>query len=448
MVIAVPKFEPRLQLRYRQLMGQHLRTSHGLAAGLGQLPSLGQGFAAAQAAWRFYANPRVSLPQLAEPLLEYAKQAVAKHCATYVLVSADWSPLHYTHHQSKADRIKLYGKDDLGYLLHSALALSDKDGQPLAPLYLGVEAADGLHSHLSEKPIACEATVDEALRIARAVADVLLTKLHVLIFDRALDSLWHLRQLAAQPHLFLIRGNDVRRVEHEGESRLLEEVEATLVPQFKYCRKVVYQGQKLRQYVAEATLTLKQPARRQRFVNGKVRYQLIKGEPLTLRYVVAQLRDRKGQVLATWRLWTNVPTSVKPATIVQWYYWRWRIESTFQLFKRGGQHLEQWQQETALAIAKRLMIAAHACVLVWALQQETQDEKVIALRQLLIDLSGRLMRRGVEHTAPALLAGLWNLLAIIDAMERYPLHELLDSGQQLIHMLGLEKRYPQFKELV
>ena len=50
-----------------------------------------------------------------------------------------------------------------------------------------------------------------------------------------------------------------------------------------------------------------------------------------------------------------------------WYYWRWRIESYFKLLKSAGQQVEAWQQGTAEAIAKRLVVASMACVVVWRL---------------------------------------------------------------------------------
>jgi len=45
--------------------------------------------------------------------------------------------------------------------------------------------------------------------------------------------------------------------------------------------------------------------------------------------------------------------------------------------------------------------------------------KATEARQLLVRLSGRLMKRGVEFTEPALLAGMWVLLAMLDTLEEY-----------------------------
>ena len=130
----------------------HLSPSHRVAAGLSVPPGLSQPFAAAQAAWRFYANPSLSLPQLAAPLVELARAAAAGCCGGYVLVALDWCPLHYGSHPSKADRVALAHSRDLGYELLTALAVSDRDGSPIAPLCLELRAADGVHSTRADAP--------------------------------------------------------------------------------------------------------------------------------------------------------------------------------------------------------------------------------------------------------------------------------------------------------
>ena len=110
------------------------------------------------------------------------------------------------------------------------------------------------------------------------------------------------------------------------------------------------------------------------------------------------------------------------AQLAEWYYWRWRIESYFKLLKSHGFQLEQWKQTSAAALAKRLLVTAMACVVVWQLQRATEPEAV-AVRDLLVRLSGRQVRRG-HVTAPALLAGLWTFLAALELVEHYDLADL------------------------
>jgi hypothetical protein len=424
---------------------QHLSTAESVAAGLRILPQTCLPMSAAQAAYRFYDNARVSLPMLAAPIIEQLPVAVAAACRDWCLVIHDVSPLHYTQHESKQDRIVLYNQHDFGYLLQTALLISDRNGAPLLPLYVGIEASDGVHSTRRETPLHARPWIDEISRTMGYVESLGPAKPSVHIIDREADSILHLRRFRRQQRKFLIRGNDVRRVAHEGRSKLLEEVESELATQFRFSREVQYKGRQARQYVAETTVKLQQPARQQRLRNGKKSYRMISGGALDLRLVLAQVRDQDGSVLATWRLWTNLPASVDAATIALWYYWRWRIESYFKLLKRAGQHAEAWQQETASAIAKRMLIAAQVCVIVWAIEQ-SPDPRVKPLRELLVRLSGRLMKRGVESTASALLAGMWNLLSIINALEQYSLAEIEQSARLTLEILGLEEGFKGFKD--
>jgi hypothetical protein len=74
-----------------------------------------------------------------------------------------------------------------------------------------------------------------------------------------------------------------------------------------------------------------------------------------LSLVIAKVIDPKTRKeLTRWYLMSNV-FDVSSATIALWYYYRWRIESYFNLLKSGGQEIEHWQQESGLAILKRLL---------------------------------------------------------------------------------------------
>ena len=130
--------------------------------------------------------------------------------------------------------------------------------------------------------------------------------------------------------------------------------------------------------------------------------------------------DKKHKWLAEWYLLTHVPESVDDATVALWYYWRWRIESYFKLLKSAGLQLEDWRQTTAERILRRLLIAAMACVAVWRLADAPSPEA----RALLVRLSGRQMKHKCPFTVPALLAVLWVLLAMLDALDHYTIADL------------------------
>jgi hypothetical protein len=413
-----------------------MSTCESIATGLRVRLTKSSKNAAAKAASRFYDNEAVSLPDIGAPLVARALQAAKEHCQSYVLCAHDVSPLHYTKHPSKTDRRVMYSRDDLGYELQSALLISDIDGAPLGVGCLNLAASDGVYSIRRETPLPYRPWIDELNRTMGYIEAQQFNLPMVHIVDREADKLLHLRRFARCDRLFLIRANDVRRVEHEGQSRLLSEVEETLSDQFKFSRKIEYKGKKAYQYVAETNLVLKEPARVYRKRHGSLNQRKIPGRPLNLRLVLAQVRDKKGQVLATWRLWTNLPPEVEAATVALWYYWRWRIESFFKLLKRAGQHVEQWQQENASRIAKRLLIAAQACVVIWALMR-AQDPESISLRRFLMSLSGRMTKPGVEYTAPALFDGMLNLLAIADALDRYPVPEIRQMVGIVSQILGV-----------
>ena len=101
--------------------------------------------------------------------------------------------------------------------------------------------------------------------------------------------------------------------------------------------------------------------------------------------------------------------------------------------KSAGHQLEAWQQESALAIAKRLLVASMACVTVWAIAAD-ESQEVVELRGFLVKLSARQMRHQRTVTHPALLAGLWVFLSLFELMQSYSPHELerfLKTAQNL-----------------
>ena len=159
----------------------------------------------------------------------------------------------------------------------------------------------------------------------------------------------------------------------------------------------------------------------------------MRGEPLALRLIIAEVRSADETVLATWLLLTNVAAEVTADTVALWYFWRWRTETFFKLLKSGGVQAEHWQQETAGAIARRLLVACMACVVVWRLAHN-EHPRASEARRFLVHLSGRQMRHRIEYTLPAMLAGLWVLLAILETLEHYSLEDLqtfyqIASGQ-------------------
>jgi len=411
-----------LQRRYQQLVQEQLAVTQPVAAGLRAVPGAAQAFASTQAAWRFYGNDGVSLTQLAQPLLNHARQGVAESCAAYALVVHDWSQLHYNDHASKRDRVALSQTTDLGYELQSALVVSDRTGDPLAPVFHGLRAADGVHSSQSGQVEPPPSQLDGLAPVMAFVAQLHWERPAVHLIDAEADSIAHFRHWHRANYLFVVRADDCNRAVYAGATMSLKEVREQLDAQFQLAREVEYHGRPAHQYVAETTVTITRKAKLQRHGKKGPR-TILPGEPLQLRLVMTEVRDAKGQVLACWYLLTNVPESVAAATIALWYYWRWRIESYFKLLKGAGHQLEHWQQETAAATVRRLLVVSMACVLVWQLARSTAPE-ADQVRKFLIRLSGRQMKHGQSYTWPALLAGLWVYLTMVDVLEHYDFQEI------------------------
>jgi hypothetical protein len=418
--IVLPSLEPRLQKRYLILVQSHMRSAPELAAGVASLPSCSEAFAAVQAAWRFLNNDRVGLPKLIEPIRQVARARIQRLNSRFALLVHDWCKVGYKNSSGKRDLAQLTHETDVGYELTSALAVSADDGSPLAPMELHLKTANGVLSTRDPAP-AVEPHLDQILATMRASREWKLDKPFLHVIDREADSVDCYRQWSAEGFKFLVRADD-RRVDWSGRSALLSEIRKSLTRSKAFCKadeEASYHGRPAQLWVAETSVILNRPAKKN--VGGK-RFKRA-GHRLPLRYIVVQLRDDGGKVLAEWMLLTNAPPRVSAEKLARCYYWRWRIESYFKLLKSHGQQMEQWQQETGAAIARRLLIASMACVVVWQLQADDSPEAT-ELKKIMTRLSGRQMKRNKPHTAPALLAGLWVLLSMLALLEHYDLDAL------------------------
>ena len=409
-----------------------------LAPGLRALPDVKSSFASTQAAWRFYGNDLTCLPTLQEPLLAEAYKGVVERCDHYTLCVHDWSMAGFGRHQSKTDRKQRTHKNDVGYELQTALLLSDRNGGPLAPIVQNLVTNEGVWSTYHDERIKLEAHLDELTPRMKWIDEQKFAKPPVHIIDREAASIQHQRRWDEDKRLFVLRDKAGSRVEFNGQNVKLGEVADSL--NFQATHEVSIQGKKAKQYVGEAEVTVTRPAKPKKYDVGGKRVKPVKGRPLKMRLVVSRIIDDEGYVLAEWILLSNLK-DVSAKTIALWYYWRWRIESFFKLLKQAGHQLENWQQESGLALAKRLLIASMACVVVWQIaHSELPEAKEV--QEFLIKLSGRQMKRSKPVTWPALLAGLWSLLTMLEVIENYSMDELYQIRDIL------RKTSPAFAKLV
>jgi len=395
-----------------------MNSSEPLSAGLKALPDKISSFASTQAAWRFYANGSVSLSVLQEPLTAAAHDGIAKHCGQYALCVHDWSRLS-DKHLNKTDTYAVTHPTDVGYDLQSSLIVSDLTGLPVAPVAQRLVSADGSYSTYGDaaSPSPAKNHLEEVTDCIRHLDAQGFPRPVVHMIDREGDSVAHIRCWDAAGSLWVVRAKDNPKVGYGDKPTACKAVAADLV--FGQTRQVSYHGKTYWQWVAEAEVSLTRPAKPSQ---KKVKQPGVPGLPVKAKLVVSRILAEDGEVLAQWLLLTNV-TDVDAATIALWYYWRWQIECFFKLVKSAGHQLEAWQQESALAIAKRLLVASMACVTVWEIAADNSPE-VAELRTFLIKLSGRQMRYKQAFSNPALLAGLWAFLAMFKVMDSYSQEEL------------------------
>jgi hypothetical protein len=408
---------------------EHSRVATVLTSGLAALPRCGSSaFASTQAAWRFFRNPDVTLPQLIAPLHQAAHTALETCPLDYALVVIDWSTLNYHTHSAKADQILFSSGSDRGYDLAAALLVDTFQGDPLSLLELRLRTAKTVYSTRLPASSKSASHLDQVLRTMQAVRRLNLPTRPVYVVDCEGDSVDHLRQWAKGGHLFLVRTDGTRKARWQQQEFTLHQIGALLEQQqaFRSSRPVQYHGRAATQTVTEVEIVLERPGYRGK---GKQR-RVVKGKPLKVRLVISRVHDETGKVVATWYLLSNVPTEITTADVALWYYWRWRIESYFKLLKSGGQQVEAWQQQSAEAIAKRLLVASMACALVWQVAYSAA-EGIQPLRELLIRLSGRQMKYGVEFTLPALLAGMWVLVAMLEVLQEVGVEELRRLAEPL-----------------
>jgi hypothetical protein len=413
------------------LVESHLAATQALESGIRAVPDAQTAWAAVQAAYRFFQNPQVELPRLMEPLIEAGREGVTTACDHYTLVIHDWSQLMYARHTGKRDRVALSSRRvPEGYELQTALLVSDRNGGPLAPVMMSLRAADGVHCSRQWMVRPALSPLDELAPAMAFAENQSFSRPLVHLIDAEADSVAHFREWAAAGWRFLVRGDD-RLVEYQGQERRCSAVQQELRDQgaFGQTRAVKYHGRPAQQWVAEIPIRLLRPGQRNRPQSGD--RQRIPGLPLSLRLIISEVRSPDGKLLATWYLLTNLTIDVDAATIALWYYWRWSIESFFKLLKSAGMQVEQWQQETAAAIARRLLVACMACVTVWQLAQSKHPQADPA-RRLLVRLSGRQMKRGTTFTIPALLAGMWTLLAMVEVLEHHSLEEIYTAAEHVL----------------
>lgn len=434
-------------------MSGHAHAVNAAVNGLSALPGTATPFACARAMTRFLNNPAVTFAALLDPVRDAVRDALAASPARTALVVHDWSMFNFRTHAGKKDKLVRTHAADAGYELASALAVDAADGRPLGPVEFRLRTAHGTLTTRPDGAATPPGHVDELAPAMTAAAAAVAGKIAVHVVDREADSVGHYREWDAAGHRFVVRGDRDRKLLWDGRECGIAAVAAALT----YTPVVSAAGTPEAAAVgvrtgtvqaAEAAVVLHRPGKKtvpgQKTKGGHKKKADVPGPPLALRLVVTRVVAAGGAVLAEWFLLTNVPSSeADAATVGRWYAWRWRIETYHKLLKTAGMNAEGWQQESGAAWLRRVIVASAACLAVWHLQRDTSVEAG-TVRRVLVRLSGRLMKRGVEATAPALLAGLEKLLAVDDLLQDgdIDLGELLAMVRRVLPLLFRPAREP------
>jgi hypothetical protein len=415
--------ETRLESRYKKLVRSHMMMSDLLSNGVKSTLDTSEAFSQTQAAWRFFNNDRCELKILMQPILKSGIKQVQESCRNYVLVAHDWSSLSYKSHSDKKERYGIYNKLDLGYELQSSLLLSDIHGGPISPIAINLVNETSVLSTYKDDISRTSTHLGELSDRISYIESCSFTKECIHIVDREGDSVHFLRALEDKKWLVRCKGGN--HVTHDNKAVRIDTLAHQLT--FATTRDIMYSGKKVEQQLAEVNVQITRPAQVKK-EDGK-KHKIL-GKAVSARLIVSKILDQEGKVISWWFLLTNAH-DVSVSEIALWYYWRWSIESFFKLLKTAGMHIESWQQESAEAIARRLLVACMACVFVWQIA-EAKGPEASELRDLLIRLSGRQMKYGVKFTRPALFAGLCSLLNTLELVQTYDVQDLQNILRKII----------------
>ncbi len=402
-----------------------------------------------QASWRFFNNSNITSEELFKPIVKNLKDEIVNQCSKFVLAMSDWSHLDYKKHTSKKELKSENRKDTcmkIGYDLQSTIAVSDISGEPIAPMVHNLKTNCNVHSTYNDNIDIKLTHLEELAQRAKYINCTFNTsdKQIVHIVDRESDSIAFIRDLDENDILFVLRGKNNSKVQIYDkdlkknidikQSELADTLSlGTKVKKIKYKKKMVTI------YANECDITIVRDATKMVMQdNGKRKLIKTPGKPIKARFIVERLVNDKNEIVATWLLLSNIhDTTVTASTLATWYYYRWKIESYFKLLKSSGFNLEEWQQKQPEALFKRLLVVSQSCMLVWKIANNN-SANAKKLRQILIELSGKQIQRGVDFTYPALLKGLENYLITIDMLTQFSVDDIFKMKDEISEIMGFE----------
>ncbi|MDQ7083542.1 MAG: transposase [Sulfurovum sp.] len=380
------------------------------------------------------------------PIIEEVVEQSNKRVGNYTLVAYDWSHLDYKKHTKKQELVTKNKKGNakqIGYDLQGSLAMDEK-GNPLGALAQNLATSEKIYSTYDSNIDTNLTHLEELIQRTKYLREnYKFEKELVDIIDREGDSVALMREYEANGWCYLIRAKSNHKVYLPDEDREVKQgdlaKELTLGSYLKTIKyKVDKKMQKVKIFVNEIEVTIKRDATKSVLdEDGKRKTIFTAGKSIKARFVVERLVDEDNNIVAQWMLLSNVPKEVTATTIGTWYYHRWKIESYFKLLKSSGFNLESWQQETPMALFRRLLVVSYATLFVWKIER-SEEKNAPAVRKFLVQLSGRLIEKNKEFTTPALLSGLWVFMKMMNVLKIYDVEALFAFKEQIGDMMGME----------
>ncbi len=269
-----------------------------------------EGMSQVQASWRFYNNENVDFTSLNNPILTHGLKAIEKQCDEYVLNAYDWSHLDYKHHHKKEGRVGKNKKSgqQLGYDHQSSLTISDRTGEPIAPLAQNLKIEDKVLSTYNENIDMKLTHLEEVIHRTKWIRESLgITKKVVDVIDREADSVAFMREYERKKWLYLLRAKNNHTVYVPKLDKDLKQGElADSLDKGKFVKSIEYRpkGKKREQvkiYVNEIDIELRRDATKS-VINSKGNKATEKtaGEHIKARLVVERLINKQGKIVAQW----------------------------------------------------------------------------------------------------------------------------------------------------
>ena len=371
-VVAAEAVSERLRMQCQQLIKTLAHNAHELTSSAAALSGANIGFDRTRALWRQLSAATMGEEQFLQAMLSRAKADSQAACKDYILAVTGLSGPDMP--QTQGQRI-------------TAL-LSDRTGLPFAAMPL----APARSAHAGEKPSGD--TWPEGLD----------NKPFVHLFDGQSTSEqieeWQsvgLRWVASAPASLQAEG---------APGSPLATLAGLASPlAFSPAGPVVFKGRQACLFVAEMRVRLRADSR----IAGAA-------EAPTVRCVVRRIADASGHQLEQAYLLASPDILASPRQIAQWAGWRGVCVPYFSLLKQAVQQLEASQLPIETTGLRKLLIAGHAAITVFGLQQAQQGWAETA-RRVMAQLAGQALRADRPVPGRALLEGLGKLFVLLDALE-------------------------------